>query len=135
MSGFFPIMVTASLRHTKYLKSIGATHVIDRHLSSSELKQAVEKITTAPINVVYDTVSIRETQEAAWQLLGPQGRLVLTLPSVIAKPPQDRRDIVLTNGNPHLEDNWETSRHLWLHLARWLEKGEILVSTCPERPR
>ncbi|KAG6330974.1 hypothetical protein ID866_8114 [Astraeus odoratus] len=126
MSGFSPIITTASLKHTSYLKHIGATHVIDRYLAPSALKQAVERITTAPINVIYDTVSIRETQEAAWQLLGPQGRLVLTLPSVIDKQSDDRRGIVLTNGNPHTEDNWETGRQLWVHLARWLEKGDIV---------
>jgi len=125
MSGFSPIIATAALKHTEHLKSLGATHVIDRYLSFDGLKQALARITSAPINVIYDTVSIRETQEAAWKLLGPQGRLVLTLPSVIDRHPHDRREIVLTNGNPHLEENWETGRQLWLHLGRWLEKGEI----------
>ncbi|KIJ60388.1 hypothetical protein HYDPIDRAFT_117306 [Hydnomerulius pinastri MD-312] len=125
MSGFSPIITTAALRHTDHLKRLGATHVIDRHLSFPALKQAVARVTSAPINVIYDTVSIRETQEAAWGLIGPQGRLVLTLPSVIDKRPDDRREIVLTNGNPHTEDNWETGRQLWMNLARWLEKGDI----------
>lgn len=130
MSGFSPIITTASLRNTNYLKNLGATHVIDRYLSLPELKQAVERITSAPIHVIYDTVSIRETQEAAWQLLGPQGRLVVTLPSVI----DDRQRVIHTNGNPHSEENWETGRQLWLHLSRWLEKGDIVpnhVETIP----
>ena len=128
MSGFSPIITTAALKHTEYLKGLGATHVIDRYLSFAGLQHALARITSAPINVIYDTVSIRETQEGAWALLGPQGRLVLTLPSVIDKHPGDRREIVLTNGNPHMEENWETGRQLWLHLTRWLEKGEIQVS-------
>jgi len=128
MSGFSPIITTASLKNTNYLKSIGATHVIDRYLPFSALEREVQRITTAPINLIYDTVSIRETQEAAWQLLAPQGRLVLTLPPVVNRQPDDRRGVVLTNGNPHTEDNWETGRQLWLHLARWLEKGDIIVS-------
>lgn len=129
MSGFSPIITTAALKHTEYLKGLGATHVIDRYLPFSGLQQAVARITSAPINVIYDAVSIRETQEGAWALLGPQGRLVLTLPSVIDRHRNDRRELVLTNGNPHLEENWETGRQLWLHLFRWLEKGDILVST------
>lgn len=128
MSGFSPIITTAALKHTEYLKGLGATHVIDRYLPFSGLQQGVARITSAPINVIYDTVSIRETQEGAWALLGPQGRLVLTLPSVIDRHPNDRREIVLTNGNPHLEENWETGRQLWLNLGRWLEKGDIRVS-------
>lgn len=128
MSGFSPIITTSALKHTEYLKGLGATHVIDRYLSFSGLQHAVERITSAPINVIYDTVSIRETQEGAWKLLAPQGRLVLTLPSVIDKHPGDRREIVLTNGNPHLEENWETGRQLWMQLNRWLEKGDIRVS-------
>jgi len=125
MSGFFPIITTAALKHTEYLKGLGATHVIDRYLSFAGLQQGLARIACGPINVIYDTVSIRETQEGAWALLGPQGRVVLTLPSVIDKHPGDRREIVLTNGNPHLEENWETGRQLWLHLSQWLEKGDI----------
>ncbi|KAF9232956.1 chaperonin 10-like protein [Melanogaster broomeanus] len=125
MSGFFPIITTAALKHTNYLKSLGATHVIDRYIGFAALQQALARITSAPLNVIYDTVSIRETQEGAWALLGPHGRLVLTLPSVIDRRPDDRREIVLTNGNPHTEDNWETSRQLWMQLSRWLEKGDI----------
>ncbi|KAF9223808.1 GroES-like protein [Gyrodon lividus] len=125
ISGFSPIITTAALKHTNYLKGLGATHVIDRYLPFPALQQAVARVTSAPINVIYDTVSIRETQEAAWELLGPQGRLVLTLPSVIDRHPDDRREIVLTNGNPHTEENWETGRQLWMHVGRWLEKGDI----------
>lgn len=128
ISGFSPIITTSALKHTEYLKGLGATHVIDRYLGFSGLQQGVARITSAPLNVIYDTVSIRESQEGAWKLLGPQGRLVLTLPSVIDKHPGDRREIVLTNGNPHLEENWETGRQLWMHLSRWLEKGDIRVS-------
>jgi len=125
MSGFFPIITTAALKHTNYLKSLGATHVVDRYLSFAGLQQAVARVTSAPLNVIYDTVSIRETQDGAWKLLGPQGRLVLTLPSVIDRRPDDPRLIVMTNGNPHTEDNWETGRQLWMQLGRWLEKGDI----------
>lgn len=128
MSGFSPIITTAALKHTDYLKKLGATHVIDRYLPFNGLQQAVTRITSAPINVIFDTVSIRETQEGAWALLGPQGRLVLTLPSVIDRHPSDRRELVLTNGNPHLEENWETGRQLWLHINKLLEKGDIRVS-------
>jgi NADPH:quinone reductase-like Zn-dependent oxidoreductase len=128
MSGFFPIITTAALKHTNYLKSLGATHVVDRYLSFAGLQQAVARVTSAPLNVIYDTVSIRETQDGAWKLLGPQGRLVLTLPSVIDRRPDDPRLIVMTNGNPHTEDNWETGRQLWMQLGRWLEKGDIQVS-------
>ncbi|KAH7884283.1 chaperonin 10-like protein [Phlebopus sp. FC_14] len=134
MSGFSPIITTAALKHANYLKSIGATHVVDRYLPFLALKQAVGRITSAPINVIYDTVSIRETQETAWRLLGPQGRLVLTSPSVIDRQPDDRREIVLTNGNPHTEDNWETGRQLWMNLGRWLETGDLVpnhVDTIP----
>lgn len=130
MSGFSPIITTASLKNTNYLKSIGATHVLDRYLPFSQLEREVQRITNAPINLIYDTVSIRETQEAAWRLLGPQGKLVLTLPPVVNKQPDDRRGIVLTNGNPHTEDNWETGRQLWLHLARLLGNGDIIVSAA-----
>ncbi|KAH7921596.1 GroES-like protein [Leucogyrophana mollusca] len=134
LSGFSPIITTSNMRHSDFLRSIGATHVVDRYLSLSALRAAVGRITSAPINVVYDTISIRDTQKAAWDLLAPTGKLVLTLPSLIEKEAGDRREIVLTNGSPHRAPNRETGRELWANMERWVEEGHIVpnhVETLP----
>ena len=48
LSGFSPIITTASKHNETYLKSLGATHVIDRSIPLSELPQAVKAITDKP---------------------------------------------------------------------------------------
>ena len=53
LSGFSPIIVTASQRNADYCKKAGATHIIDyRETPYSQLSEAVAKITTEPIEVV-----------------------------------------------------------------------------------
>ena len=47
LSGFSPIITTASLKNTDFLKSLGATHVIDRN---ADLPSSVKAITSDSIN-------------------------------------------------------------------------------------
>ncbi|KAF9527399.1 chaperonin 10-like protein [Crepidotus variabilis] len=57
LSGFTHIITTASPMHEHYLKSIGATEVIDWTLEVSAVVLSVAKIITSqPIGVVYDTI-------------------------------------------------------------------------------
>lgn len=126
LSGFSPIITTASLKHTEHLKSLGANHVIDRYLSLPALKQAVMKITGSRIHIMYDSISTAGTQEAAWSLLAPGGKLVVTQPSLISKDSNDSRQVVPVDGSPQSDENWETGKRLWAHLERWVEDGHIL---------
>lgn len=79
LSGFSPIIVTASLHHTDYLKSLGATHVVDRHLPFEALRSNLAAITSKPFEVIFDAVSLPDTQSVAYDLLAPGGCLVLVL--------------------------------------------------------
>ncbi|KAG1863448.1 GroES-like protein [Suillus tomentosus] len=125
LSGFSPIITTSSLKHTERLKSLGANHVIDRYLPLPALKQAVMKITGSRIHMMYDCISTAETQEAAWSLLAPGGKLVVTQPSLISKDSYDSRQVVPVDGSPQSDENWETGKRLWAHLERWVEEGHI----------
>ena len=59
LSGFSPIITTASLKHVETLKSLGATHVIDRNVSGSALASEISVITqNAPIKYVVDSISL-----------------------------------------------------------------------------
>lgn len=127
LSGFSPIITTSSLKHTERLKSLGANHVIDRYLPLPALKQAVMKITGSRIHMMYDCISTAETQEAAWSLLAPGGKLVVTQPSLISKDSYDSRQVVPVDGSPQSDENWETGKRLWAHLERWVEEGHIRV--------
>lgn len=60
---------------------MGATDVIDRTLPFSELPGVLKSITPEPINIVYDSISLPETQNALYDALPPGGQLVIVLAS------------------------------------------------------
>ncbi|EPQ55918.1 GroES-like protein [Gloeophyllum trabeum ATCC 11539] len=91
LSGFSPIIVTASSRNESIVKSLGATHVIDKNLSGDSLRTAVSSITSTPIEIIYDEVSLRDTQQAAYDLLALGGTLALTLPPTFQADAQARK--------------------------------------------
>ncbi|EIM90574.1 GroES-like protein [Stereum hirsutum FP-91666 SS1] len=88
LSGFNPIITTASAHNEAYCKSAGATHVIDyRTTPYSSLSSVVSSILLdtfgdahKPIKTIFDTVSIAETNIACWSILASGGTLIITLP-------------------------------------------------------
>ncbi|KAH9947429.1 chaperonin 10-like protein [Amylocystis lapponica] len=102
LSGFGPIIATASLHNATLLKSLGATHVLDRHLSADALRAEIAKITSAPVETVYDAVSLPDTQLAAHRVLAPGGILVLVLFDAIPKEERSsEKTVVQAYGNIH----------------------------------
>ncbi|KAF8961933.1 chaperonin 10-like protein [Flammula alnicola] len=122
LSGFSPIITTASLKHTDYLKSLGATAVLDRNLSSSALATEISKITNTPIKFVYDTISADSTQQIGLDILTPGGQLVVDLPPT-AKSVQDKT-IIQVVGMLRLPHNIELLETLYHDtVSGFLEKG------------
>lgn len=81
LSGFNPIITTASAHNKAYCEAAGATHVIDyRSTPYSELASAVASITSRPIKIIYDAIAVPDSQIASWSLLSPGGNVVVTLP-------------------------------------------------------
>ncbi|KAF8992487.1 GroES-like protein, partial [Cyathus striatus] len=81
-SGFSPIITTASLKHESTLKSLGATHLIDRTLPLSSLPSEVAKITENQITLVYDAISSEETSQAGYDLLANGGKITVVIPGL-----------------------------------------------------
>ncbi|GBE88096.1 Zinc-type alcohol dehydrogenase-like protein [Sparassis crispa] len=126
LAGFSPIIATASLHNTELLKSYGATHVLDRRLSASDLITAVSHITSAPIQIVYDSVSLQDTQNVAYDVLAPGGTMVVVLDeSVDPSKKTPEKKIVNVFGNTHVPQNHKTSVSLYSQLTSLLEKGLI----------
>lgn len=76
ISGFSPVITTASTKHSELLKSLGATHVLDRKLSSVLLSERINEITGGkPIAFVYDSISSSETVQAGLNILSTGGQL------------------------------------------------------------
>ncbi|KAJ6550016.1 chaperonin 10-like protein [Mycena capillaripes] len=68
LSGFSTIITTASLKHESFLKSLGATHVIDRSLPDTDVIKAVAGLAPT-LSVVFDTVSTIETLSLGFEIL------------------------------------------------------------------
>ncbi|KAH7887198.1 chaperonin 10-like protein [Phlebopus sp. FC_14] len=126
LSGFSPIITTASLHNSSFLNSLGATHVIDRNTPASELAAEVAKITSLPIPLVYNSVSLEETQQVAYDILAPGGHIVLVLASQIKEQEGSGKKIVGVFANLHIPANIALGRALAKHLPKLIEAGDII---------
>lgn len=133
MSGFSTIITTASKHNEAFLKSIGATHVIDRNLA---LKDAIQSVTSEPIKFIFDAVSTRETQNAAYDVLAPGGRIAVdTAPSIEeAKRTQDK-EIIHVLGVVHDASQKPVGKELFKALGALVESGDVKVSNCTSSMR
>ncbi|KAG2110906.1 chaperonin 10-like protein [Suillus discolor] len=125
LSQFYPIITTASPRNEELVRDYGATHFFDRNLSGKQLLAAIRKVTRGPIRVVYDAISLPETQSVGWELLADNGTLVLTLPASVEEHEGKGRKTIQTFGNPHTPENEELGRNSWARVEKWLSDGTI----------
>ena len=134
-SGFSPIITYASERHTDFLKSLGATHILDRKaVAIQDLPAEVKKITDAPVKVVYDAISLPDTQEASYNTLAEGGDLVIVLDSQIKNPVESKK-IHHVFGNVQPQPNRPFGRALYKQLTQFLEDGTIVVCAFSPVPR
>jgi NADPH:quinone reductase-like Zn-dependent oxidoreductase len=111
LSGFYPIITTASPSNEQLVKNYGATHFFDRHLSSDQFNAAVSEVTDSPIGIVYDAISLPETQKIGWELLAENGILILTLAAAVEEDEGKGRKAIPTHGTPHAPENQELCRN------------------------
>ncbi|KAM5545024.1 hypothetical protein V8D89_001135 [Ganoderma adspersum] len=132
LSKFSPILATASPHNAALLKSLGATHVLDRSLAPAALAAEVAKLTGgAPVEVVYDSIAHADTQALGFELLAPGGALVTTLPTNI---PEDvlkagagaGKRVVNVFGSVHHPENRAFGVELYSRLEELLRTGAIV---------
>ncbi|KAG2340284.1 hypothetical protein BDR05DRAFT_967043 [Suillus weaverae] len=75
--------------------------------------------------MVFDTISLQNTQTVGWGSLVQNGILVLTLPASVKEDEGKGRKTVFTIGSPHLPHNHELFRNSWAMVEKWLSKGII----------
>ncbi|KAI0696944.1 medium-chain dehydrogenase/reductase like protein [Cytidiella melzeri] len=123
LSGFSPIITTASSHNVALVKSLGATHVIER---DAPLAAAVKSITSEPIKLIYDAISEKDTQNVAYDVLAPGGTFVIVLQLAVEKSKIDKsKTIIDVYGSPHDPTQRELGMSLWANVARLVENGEI----------
>ncbi len=132
LSGFHPIITTASPRNTALLTSLGATHVVDRRLPADVILEQLPGLAGGkPLEVVFDSVSDSNTQVLAYRAVPSGGQLVLVLPDVIPaelKGGGEQKRIVMVRGSISFPHTQAAGVELFKHLTEWLEKGLIKVS-------
>ena len=128
LSGFSPIITTASPKNTELLQGLGATHVLDRNLSTDDLVSTVKKIASGPVPLVVDTVSNETTQATGYEVLAGGGVLSLTLPAQI---PQEKRvadkPIYEVLANIYFPEHQALGVGFYSHLTQYLASGDIKV--------
>ena len=134
LSGFSPIIATASLRNESLLKSIGATHVIDRSLPPSDILHELPKLTGGkPIVLAYDAISTgKTTQHLAYDALASGGGLVVVDPwhlEILAEKIKegDQKRIARPRADLQHPANKALGVELYERLTEWLKTGAIVV--------
>ncbi|OCH89700.1 GroES-like protein [Obba rivulosa] len=129
LSGFSPIIATASLKNSSLLKSLGITHVLNRKSSSDALTSEVSKIATGtPVEVIYDAVSLPTMLDPALDILTPGGTLVLVKPDPVdeaKKAATQGKRAVGVFGDVNAPDRKRTGQRLYAKLPALLESGAI----------
>jgi NADPH:quinone reductase-like Zn-dependent oxidoreductase len=126
ISGFNPIIATASPKNTEYLKSMGATHVLDRKLSTPDLKGEISKITSQPIQYLFDVVGSPETQQTGIEILTSGGQYIVVVRPTVA--PGDRKvaRVLALRTEEHTKAPLTA---LYTKFAEFVENGLIKVRT------
>jgi hypothetical protein len=101
--------------------------VLDRDMDFVSLPLEIAKITSGPIEIVFDAVSSAETQKIAYSLLAPDGILMLVLPFSLGDEHKDEKKVICVNGSPFAPANKEVSTGLYANLTSYLEQGLIKV--------
>jgi NADPH:quinone reductase-like Zn-dependent oxidoreductase len=120
------VITTASVKHTDYLKSLGANHVIDRHLSTEAVIAEISKILDQQLlKYSVDTVTNAETGQMVYNLLAPN----VVGPDYIQNKAENKQ-VSLVRGWASADENAESVAVLYKHLtSTLLEEGTIRVST------
>ncbi|RPD59732.1 GroES-like protein [Lentinus tigrinus ALCF2SS1-6] len=127
LANFSPIITTASPHNTAFLRSLGATHVVDRSLSDTAILAELPKLTGGkPLQFVFDAISLPDTQVLAYQATARGGTVVYVLPEVTPlKQEGDGKTVSRVAGSVHFPGNAQCGEEMYAHLTEWLEKGII----------
>ncbi|KAI0742469.1 GroES-like protein [Daedaleopsis nitida] len=126
LSGFSPILATASPHNTDYLKTLGATHVIDRALPADAVQAAATWLAGGLLDLVYDAVSLPETMPLGYTLTALDGDFV-----VVSPPPKlggedgPAKKVHMARGLLALPANEAVGAGLLAALPQLLESGDI----------
>lgn len=113
------------MHSTQLLESLGATHIIDR--KDDVQAKVAEILDGAPIELIYDAVSEKDTQEQAWDILSPKGTLVIVLWPTVDKDKYKDKTLFKVFGNVHAPHLRKLGVSLYAKVTSLLESGALKV--------
>ncbi|CAE6482254.1 unnamed protein product [Rhizoctonia solani] len=128
IAGFSPIVTTASAQHADLLKSLGATHVLDRNVDAKTIQSAFP----TPVSLVLDSISAASTQSLAFDVLTTPSlvsgaHLAVGLPIADYIKEKNTGDKVTVN---HFFGSSHTYRDLsipfWKNVGQWIKDGSFV---------
>ncbi|KAK7036609.1 hypothetical protein VNI00_011542 [Paramarasmius palmivorus] len=136
-AGFSTIITYASGQHTEFLKSLGATHVVDRKLVSiTELPEEVKKITGGkPVDVFHDAISKPETLAAGVAVTADDAPIATVLPPRMPMPSdiEKRQKVYRVSANIY-DLHRPLGNLLYKNFTQWLEDGTFVPNRVEELP-
>ncbi|KAJ3843007.1 GroES-like protein [Lentinula raphanica] len=136
-AGFGTIIAYASSKHAGFLKSLGATHVIDRtEVPFADLPGALHKIYPHPVKTIYSAITSVEAQDAAYASLSSDGKLIVATIQPVPRDGPDAagRKVYGVIGTPYTPVNRSFGLLLWKHLPKLLQQGVIQPNRIEEIP-
>ncbi|KAI0371510.1 GroES-like protein [Pilatotrama ljubarskyi] len=131
LAGHDPIITTASPHNEPLLKSLGATHVLDRNRSNESILAELPSLTGGkPIHYVFVAVPRSGGRPLALgrDALAPGGLVAIPLASPEGLPedftnPGDGKRVGYVFGSARLPYTRDISRAMFQQITGWLEKG------------
>ncbi|KAJ8096141.1 hypothetical protein PM082_000049 [Marasmius tenuissimus] len=110
-----------------HLKSLGATHVLDRHSVS------INDITHAPLKFIFDTHGGEEARQVRFSLFAEGGRVCCVNSRLSERKENGRREFGVL-GIVHLPSYRAAGVELMKRLKKWVEEGVIVPNRVYELP-
>ncbi len=107
--------------------------MLDRNLSASALREQVFELAGGAVPVVYDAISLPDTQNAAFDLLGKDVKLLTLLAPAVDEDKQKNangRTVVSVAGHILRPENQDFGRVLFSKLTGLLKNGDLKVCSC-----
>jgi NADPH2:quinone reductase len=126
LAGIGKIVVTASLSNEPELKSYGATHIVDRHGTNSEVEARVRQIVGDDLVYIYDPINDDHTSTVSLLSSTKKGRVATLLtPKVAESTGEAKKDYEIFHVQGVVQFQPELSAATFAALPQLIDSGKI----------
>jgi NADPH2:quinone reductase len=126
LAGIGKIVAIASLSNESELKSYGATHVVDRHGTNSEVEARVRQIVGDDLIYVYDPINDDHTFTVSLLSSTKKGKVATLLwPKVAESTGEPKKDYEIFHVQGIAQVQPEFSAATFKALPEWIDSGKI----------